>query len=372
MRLRWARAALSGIVLLALTGSEVANGCQAVVLGDHARPNFIVVLTDDLDVRLWAELSLSKTIGGRQFEQAFVTSPLCCPSKASFLTGQYASHHRVLTNSPPLGGHYAALATGLEACTLPVWLQQAGYRTLFMGRYLVGYGNRDSPPSYVPPGWDEWIGRVSRTGAGYANIRFSFDGETRALAGDEGDHYLPLARAFIAEGGERPYFLLLATMAPHAPWGGGPYPGDPARRAQALAPISRMVEALVSEMDDHTYLIFTSDNGFHLEPTPGKSQPYDSDTRVPLVVLGPGVVAGNDDRFALNIDLAPTIADLAGVRPPRPVDGRSLVPLLQGESIGWRSSFRIELPGFVAERTETELTIHWSDGRTEIVQNPEP
>ncbi|HEY7847816.1 MAG TPA: sulfatase-like hydrolase/transferase [Candidatus Limnocylindria bacterium] len=329
------------------------------------RPNIIVVLTDDLDVELWQQLALHDTIGGRHFTEAFVTSPLCCPSKASILTGLYAHNHGVMANNPPQGGLYAALRNGLEDSTLPVWLQQAGYRTGFMGRYLVGYGSRDAGPSYVPPGWDRWVGRVSPTPAGYRDIEFSFDGKVGSLAGNEGWHYLPEARAFMRSAGAQPYFLLLATMAPHAPWGGRGYPGDPARRAATMRPIELLVTELIGEMGPNTYLFFTSDNGYHLEPEPGKSTPYDSDTRVPLVVVGPGVTAGTDDHFALNIDLAPTIAELAGIEPPDPVDGVSLVPLLRGESPPWREEFTIELLGFTAVRTQDALEIHWADGRVE-------
>ena len=90
-----------------------------------------------------------------------------------------------------------------------------------MGRYLVGYGWRDSPPSYVPPGWDTWIGRVSPTPEGYRDIAFSFDGTVRTLPGDEGLHYLPEAQAFIRSAGTQPFFLVLAPMdsgcSPRAP-----------------------------------------------------------------------------------------------------------------------------------------------------------
>jgi arylsulfatase A-like enzyme len=328
-------------------------------------PNIIVVLTDDLDVELWDQLALRKSIGGRHFQQAFVTSPLCCPSKASFLTGQYAHNHGVWATGPPQGGLYAALQNGMEADALPVWMQEAGYRTGFMGRYLVGYGWRDSAPSYVPPGWDTWIGRVSRTGEGYDNIEFSFDGSVGTLAGDEGRHYLPQARSFMQSAGTNPYFLVLAPMAPHAPWGGGRYPGDPSRRAATLVPIESLVSQLLAEMGPNTYLFFTSDNGYHLEPRPGKSQPYDTDTRVPLVVVGPGVVGGDDDHFALNIDLAPTIAELAGATPAHPLDGVSLVPLLHGQDPPWRDRFTIELLGFTAVRTEDALDVEWADGHRE-------
>ena len=244
-------AAIALVVLLVLAGALLAGSVRAPTVAAPGNatgpPNVIVVLTDDLDVALWNELSLRNTIGGRSFANAFVTSPLCCPSKASFLTGLYTHNHGVWATNPPMGGLYAALQNDLERSTLPVWLQRAGYRTGFMGRYLVGYGWRDSPPSYVPPGWDTWIGRVSPTPEGYRDIAFSFDGTVRTLPGDEGLHYLPQAQAFIRSAGTQPFFLVLAPMAPHAPWGeDAGYPGDPSRRAATMQPIEQLVTELVA------------------------------------------------------------------------------------------------------------------------------
>ena len=155
-------------------------------------------------------------------------------------------------------------------------------------------------------------------------------------------------------------------MAPHAPWGDDEaYPGDPSLRGATLQPIEQLVTELLAGLGPNTYLFFTSDNGFHLEPRPGKSTPYDTDTRVPLVVVGPDVVPGEDEHFALNIDLAPTIADLAGAHPPGPVDGVSLVPLLRGQDPPWRDRFTIELRGFTAVRSQHALDIRWAGGRLE-------
>jgi N-acetylglucosamine-6-sulfatase len=362
-------AAVALVVLLLLAGPVPAGSARAPTMAAPGNvtgpPNVIVVLTDDLDVALWSELSLRNTIGGRAFANAFVTSPLCCPSRASLLTGLYTHHHGVWATNPPMGGLHTALQNDLEQSTLPVWLQRAGYRTGFMGRYLVGYGWRDSPPSYVPPGWDAWIGRVSPTPEGYRDIEFSFDGTVATLPGDEGQHFLPQARAFIRSAGAQPYFLVLAPMAPHAPWGDEGYPGNPSLRGATLQPIEQLVTELLAEMGPNTYLFFTSDNGFHLEPHPGKSTPYDTDTRVPLVVVGPDVAPGEDDHFALNIDLAPTIADLAGAHPLGRVDGVSLVPLLRGQDPPWRDRFTIELLGFAAVRSQDALDIRWADGRVE-------
>jgi arylsulfatase A-like enzyme len=358
-------AALAMVAVLVI-GVPLASSERNVGARSAGRqPNIIVILTDDLDVALWRSLPLSGEIGGHDFVNAFVTSPLCCPSKASTLTGLYAHNHRVWATEPPQGGLYAALRSGMQDSTLPVWLQDAGYRTGFMGRYLVGYGWRDSPPSYVPPGWDTWIGRVSNTAHGYRNIEFSFDGQVRRLRGNESTHFLPQARDFIRRAGDQPYFLLLAPMAPHAPWGGARYPGDPARRPGIMRPIEHLVRQLLADMDGSTYLFFTSDNGYHLGPHPGKATPADTDTRVPLSVVGPDVVEGMDEHFALNIDLAPTIAELAGVAPPTPVDGVSLVPLLRGLDPPWRDRFTVELLPFTAVRSADQIEIHWADGRTE-------
>jgi hypothetical protein len=185
------------------------------------------------------------------------------------------------------------------------------------------------------------------------------------VPGDEGAEYLPQARTFIHDAGAQPYLLVLAPMAPHAPWGGGRYPGDVDRRARTMRPIQRLVRKLLAEMGPNTYLFFTSDNGFHLGVHPGKGTPAETDIRVPLVVVGPGVVAGDDAHFALNIDLAPTVAELAGIAPPDPVDGRSLVPLLRGADPPWRDSFTVELLDFSAIRSLDAIVITWADGRTE-------
>jgi arylsulfatase A-like enzyme len=136
-----------------------------------------------------------------------------------------------------------------------------------------------------------------------------------------------------------------------------------------MAPVEDMVAQLLDTVDDDTYVIFTSDNGFHLTPRAGKDLPYDTDTRVPLIVWGPGVVPGTDDEHLVaNIDFAPTIAELAGVRTPDFVEGQSLVPLLRGEDPAWRAALTLELVNhWTATRTATELTVDWADGRHEVL-----
>jgi arylsulfatase A-like enzyme len=170
----------------------------------------------------------------------------------------------------------------------------------------------------------------------------------------------------IADAGDRPYFVMIATQAPHWPW---PVRNDPTTRGQTMPPVEDLVEQLLSEVGPDTYVIFTSDNGFHTEPTAGKSLPYDTDTIVPLVVWGPDVQPGvDDDHIVANIDLAPTFADWAGVTPPAFVEGSSMVPLTQGKSPAWRDQIQLELVGtWQAIRTKTLLTIDWAGGRHEVI-----
>src|SRR5687768_7434485 len=124
------------------------------------RPDIVVVMTDDQTLRDMAAMpNTRRMIGGAgaTFTNAYVSYPLCCPSRATFLTGQLAHNHGVRTNAPPDGG-YEALD---RDHTLPVWLRAAGYDTIHVGKYLNGYGMRRRPT--VPPGWSEWYSLVDKS-----------------------------------------------------------------------------------------------------------------------------------------------------------------------------------------------------------------
>ena len=125
-------------------------------------PNIVVVMTDD---QTQASLTKMPTVSselaghGTTFANNFTNWPLCCPSRATFYTGQYAHNHGVLGNSPPDGGFGRFVDTN----TLPVWLQAAGYRTIHVGKYLNGYGEDATSTTYVPPGWNEWYAATAGT-----------------------------------------------------------------------------------------------------------------------------------------------------------------------------------------------------------------
>lgn len=424
------------------------------------RPNFIIILTDDLDVPSVEFLPRVKALlakEGTTFSNYFVTDSVCCPSRASLLRGQYPHNHQVLSNHPPEGSFEKFNKLGEERSTIATWLQAAGYRTVLLGKYLnnyIGKDSRESPdahglreayaavkdylekkPLYVPPGWDEWYALINHH-TRYFDYQFNENG--RAVSyGDKPDDYETDVLAektvdFISRtAGKQPFFIYLAPSAPHGPARPAPrhkddFPqaraprtasfdekdvsGKPAwvratppllpeqiahidslyrRRLQSMLAVDEMVEKIVGALAargllDQTYIFFTSDNGFHLGQhrlDQGKSTAYEEDIRVPLVVRGPGVPAGKTIQpMALNIDLAPTLSELAGITAPDFIDGRSLKPLLAGAfpaHVRWRDDFAVEFwphptphgtgqPAYEALRTRDYLYVDLATGEKEL------
>jgi N-acetylglucosamine-6-sulfatase len=222
------------------SGSETSSlepGQQAEA---DARPNIIFILADDLDLASAQQMPKLRSLlleEGASFENAFVSYPLCCPSRATILTGLYAHNHYVVGNEPPRGGFEKFREQGLEESTIAVRLQEEGYRTALFGKYLNHYPGDD--PTYVPPGWDEWhakldtsVEREEGTSAEgdaieeytkYYDYELNENGEvvphtdnpedylTDVLAGETTD--------FIrhAASDSKPFFLYLAPAAPHDP-----------------------------------------------------------------------------------------------------------------------------------------------------------
>jgi N-acetylglucosamine-6-sulfatase len=362
--------------------------------GSRSQPNLIVVMTDDQTLGELEVMSRTKRLLGERgatFEDAIVSFPLCCPSRATYLTGRYAHNHGVLSNSPDHDGGYERLDGNR---TVAVWLQRAGYRTAQIGRYLNFYGVLD--PTEVPPGWDEWAVTPGPSTYLMYDYDLNRNGEIEHYGERPRDYqtdvYARIATEFIrAEAArEEPFFLSLTPLAPHDENDeavpsrfDGPRPAprhrgrlvdlDPSfgpafdeadasdkppsirtlprlsmkqrrdavgsykRRARSLLAVDELMAKLVrtlrkTDQLDDTYVIFTSDNGFMFgeHRLKGKIAPYEGSLRVPLLARGPGIEPGTTiGGMAANVDLAPTLLDAAGSR-RRQLDGISLLPAMLG------------------------------------------
>jgi arylsulfatase A-like enzyme len=380
------------------------------------RPNIVFIVTDDQrsdttngihglnGADAMARTRLELTGSGVEFTNAFTTTPLCAPSRASMLTGQYAFRHGVRRNAAPNGG-----ATAFnDASTLATWLKAAGYRTGMMGKYTNEYyllwANAATP--YIPPGWDDW--QVLRTTPAFYDYAFA-NNNTKVLYGSTPADYSTdvireKAKSFITTSvaQNQPFFAFVSFIAPHNP-------ATPAvRHAGAFSSLlpfrppnyneadvsdkPAWVQSFISitqgaasahdttiknEMEsmlavdeaiggsvtygitgimdtlrdagvlDNTIVIYTSDHGLfwgehRLNHT--KFRVYEEDLRVPFLVRYPRLapLPRQESRMTLNVDIAATLADLAGATPGLPQDGQSIVRVLDGTASSWRNDFLVE------------------------------
>ncbi len=241
----WIAALALGALVIALvwTGPGPASA-------SNPRPNVIVVMSDDqtLDsMRFMPQTEAALGERGATFTQFFDNYSLCCPSRSTFLTGQYAHNHGVLGNSPPLGGFDKLDSTN----TLPVWLQRAGYYTGLIGKYLNGYeAHRTDDPPLVPPGYSEWQGTTKTYS--YYNWEMNENGVLVPYGDDPEDYDSDVFTAKAVDFIERrapaaqPFFLWLTYLAPH---GGGPNPSPnpPADCNSTAKPAPRHAAAFDSE-----------------------------------------------------------------------------------------------------------------------------
>jgi arylsulfatase A-like enzyme len=382
------------VALAAATATALTAGAVGTARGRAlvARPNIVVVMTDDQTV---AELSaMEQTRGliaakGVSFDRSYVSYPVCCPSRATFLTGQYAHNHGVMGLYPPSGGY----GRFDKRNALPVWLQRAGYHTAYLGKFLNGYG--DQEPADVPPGWSDWHATVDYSTYSMWGYKINHNGRIRTYGrpfAEKPALYQTDVLARTAESivrrhtGSQPLFMAVNFLAPHyesrsiqvhsgallrpAPRHRGAFastrvprsasfneadvsdkPGFLQRRRLRSADIARITRdararrrALLAVDDGvarivkalrrrhelgNTFIVFTSDNGYmqgEHRIRSGKMLPYDPSSRVPLLIRGPGVPANRvSDELVANIDLAPTVLELAGARAGKVVDGRSLM-----------------------------------------------
>jgi N-acetylglucosamine-6-sulfatase len=175
-------------------------------------------MTDDQDFRSMHAMPQTRSLiaeRGTTFSTSVVSFPLCCPSRATYLTGQYAHNHGVQWNNAPNGGYYKLR----QSETLPVWLRRAGYRTIHIGKFLNETGERD--PTEVPKGWDDWHGGVDPSTYDYYGYTLNHNGVLRTYGREPGDYstdvYAGLAERAIrdAKRAGRPFFLNIAPLAPH-------------------------------------------------------------------------------------------------------------------------------------------------------------
>jgi N-acetylglucosamine-6-sulfatase len=250
----------AALVLLAAAALSLSGGGIAGRERPE-RPNVVVLMTDDQTVesmRVMPRVRQALAASGTTFTNSFVSVALCCPSRATFFTGQYAHNHGVLGNIPPHGG-YGRLDK-LE--WLPVWLQRAGYRTMHVGKFLNGYGEDvGSPPTEVPPGWDDWNASVDPSTYRYYGYTLNENGTLRTYERDYStDLYARRAMDLIdaASGDSRPFFLSVAFLAPHDgappdlddPQGlATPSPAPRHRDTFAFAPLPSSVHASFDEAD---------------------------------------------------------------------------------------------------------------------------
>jgi N-acetylglucosamine-6-sulfatase len=378
-------------------------------------PNIVLVLSDDMRYDEMPYMpQLNSLIGAEavKFLSYFVTTPLCCPSRASMLTGLYSHNTGVYQN---YGSTNAGAPAFNDTSTMATWLKGAGYATGLYGKYLNGYYNLQSG-SYVPPGWTDWHAFVSSPGPTgnpsdgtfYYGYTINDNGVLTVHGSQPADYGTDVvfndAINFIQKTPSgTPLFLYMAPYAPHDPFTAGP--ADVGANACAPAPrppsfneadvsdkpawvqalsvmsstaiatndsnfrasldtltsldrdVQNLINALVaSGRWPNTMFIFASDNGLFWGEhrlSNAKDAAYEEAVKVPLWIRAPGQAARTDNSLVANIDLAPTIAAWAGITPPTNVNGVSLIPLLQGNASGWRTEILLEELGSMTGSKES-------------------
>ena len=424
------RVSVAALGIAALLSSALVTAQLPGPAAASPRPNFVIIVTDDQrfdsigrcaggfdgsDLSAGADacmpfLQQHLVARGTTFTRGYVTTSLCCPARASLLTGWYARHTGVVDNQ--------TLHLLDDTSTLATWLDTDGYRTALIGKYGNGFGASPNmfPLGYVPPGWDSFHAFWGSPGYTSYSLVHRDPGETATIAAYDGTDTAPTPCApdvvystdflcrealdFLAGDANEPFFLYFAPFSPHlregdrlvaSRWSGiystlaqprypnynvRPAPNPPSwiqgqplsatilRRTErdfrgalmANRAVDDAIGALVDQLSadgrlDSTVFFFLSDNGLARGEFRWREKgcEYEICHRVPFVVvcppaICPGTSPGTIDtqHAALNIDIAPTILELAGLTVPAPFDGRSLVPILNDPAAPWRSSFLLE------------------------------
>jgi len=400
------------------------NSLVCLIHAADSRPNIVFVITDD---QRWDQLGYTghpvlKTPNidriaeeGASFNNFFVATPLCSPSRASFLTGLYPHTHRVFNNDK-LGIDVVSHTL----MTFPRQLREQGYETAYVGKWHMGLDDSRRP------GFDSWI---SFKGQGiYIDGVVNDNGTRKQLRGDMTDYLNRRAVEFINQPHDKPFCLYLGHKAVHNPFlpakrheelysdyefqvpppneedlagkpvltrklqrnnhleleGIGPEPAEPRRgrgrdpqsivrdQLRCLASVDEGIGQLLAALEstgelENTIFIYTSDNGFFMGEHGsfnGKRMAYDEALRVPFFIRYPRLISPGSVRedLVLNIDVAPTLLDLAGVESVIPMHGESFVPLLKDANVPWRKAFLAEyFLEKVARRTPTWKAVRTQD-----------
>lgn len=396
--------------------------------GRDERMNVVVIVADDMRADSLEAMPISGRLlasRGTTFTSAYATTPWCCPFRATLLSG---GHGPMETGVDSNG----AARRFQDGDTLATRLRDRGYETAMIGKYLNAYG---SIAPRVPPGWSRWMANLHPLDPDW----FDYEMVEGSSGGGAGrgrrrtvrntyvtDLHSREATRFVRESA-RPFFLYLAPLAPHGP--ASPAPDDrgrfagfrftggaygerdledkappvraasrtmprgglafPAKQLESLQALDRAVGRVVAEVErsgelDRTVFVFTSDNGllWGEHGLRGKGHPFEESVRVPLVVVGPGIAAGRDDRLvAAAEDVGATVLDAAGARPggagrsllapaatdPRPGTRRSLVL----QSFDWRQRAGGKVWGVWAAIVRVEGArrwkyVEWADGGAEL------
>lgn len=417
------------VAMIAVLLAASANGPATPAAGEPAvtkRPNIIFVLIDDLR---WDEMDypfvkfphLQRIAReGVRFRNAFVTTPLCSPSRASFLTGQYAHKHGIIDNTDRSPRSH-------QMITFPRLLRDAGYETAFIGKWHMGVDDT------ARPGIDHW---VSVKGQGrYIDPEFNVNGKRVAIPGYFTDVLNQFAVDFLKQQHTKPFLLYVSHKSvhpdltqyadgsvsdpnadnfipadrhkeifhdgsiPRRPSYGKPPEGKPAllrpipnmpplgpgtvtgdddirNRLRMLAASDEGMGAMLKVLEEqkqleNTLIVFTSDEGYFYGEHGLSSErrlAYEESARIPLYMRWPQRIRPGSviDSYALSIDVAPTFLEFAGAPTAPQMDGRSLVPLLRGKKVPWRKSFLIEyfsdkvFPRVVQMGYQSVRTERWS------------
>jgi len=365
-------------------------------------PNIVLILTDDQRFDTFDVMPATSALRdeGISFSNAFVTNPLCTPSRASILTGRYSHTTGVLSN-----GDYANLD---DSDTIATWLADAGYTNGLFGKYVNQAVFLGATP---PQGWHEWKSFLDLSGGAFNNFEINDNGVFKTINNYSTDWLGSEVVHFIRANSARPFFAAFTPFAPHSPstpakrhegelvgyplyrppswfddvtdkptWVNyyraiaGPNKADviDANREdqlRTLLAVDEAVEKILARLErlgltDNTIVIFTSDHGFLWGEhwLQGKFNPYEESIRVPYVVRYPRryPVPGVRDQMVLNQDIAPTLAALAGATAPPDLDGVSLIPVLDSAAAPGREEFLIETLGeFITRPSQSVRTEDW-------------